>query len=266
MPESFCPRCGSNQVSNDECLQCGVIISRFLEPLPPPRYTMTGSPIRNAMEAAQEHHRRMRRARMQTRLIGLGMLLALMLVGYATYRTIKKGTAPYIGPYKNVEHVFGLGFAKEGWNHYSAGDLKDFGIGGVADAFWHGDDPDDPEILLLVHRGSVGVRVPDPFQGEGVDRLQQATEDHLQSLMKDAGYEVDFTSGKRTGLTAGPGFRFEADLTKNERQRAAVFYCGYRPGGGLYAVIFIGTPEAMHAHEEELEKLGKSLNFHISVI
>lgn len=202
---------------------------------------------------------------MQTRLIGTGLLLVVLLGGLALYRTLKRNAAAYVGPYKNAEHVFGLGFANPGWSHYSKGDLDDFGIGGVADAFWHGDNPDHPDILLVVHRGSVGMRYPAPFEGEAAGRFQQATGDHLQELMEDAGYEIEFTSAEKIGLGGSSGFLFFADLAKEEEQLGAIFYCGYRYGN-LYSVIFIGTPEQLRVHETELKKIGKSLNFHISVI
>lgn len=268
MADQLCPRCGSDKIFNDECLKCGVIISRFMLPgeAPSPQdYPVIGSPIRSAIENAEEHHRRMRQSRMQTRLISTGLLLLIFLGGLAVYRTIKKGAAAYTGPYKNSEHVFGLAFAETGWSHYSQGDLNDFGIGGVADAFWRGDDPDDPEILLVVHRGSVGMRLPDPFTGDAADQFQLATRDHLQELLESAGYGLDFTSEKRTSVGGNPGFVFLADATQEEKQLEAMIYCGFRYGG-LYAVIFIGTPERMNAGKTELEKIGKSLNFHAGPI
>lgn len=253
---------------NDECLKCGIIISRFglSQPVPAaPRYTVTGSPIRSVLEDAAEHHRRMRRARMQTRLIGTSLLLVVLFGGFAIYRTLIRGAAAYVGAYKNVEHVFGLNFPNPGWSHYSKDELDVFGIGGVVDGFWHGDNPDDPDILLVVHRGDVGMQYPDPFQGEAGARFEQATRDHLEEVMRGAGYEIEFTSTQKITLGGSSGSVFLADLVKKEKQLGGKFFCGYRYGN-LYAVIMIGTPEQMDANETELNKIGKSLNFHISVI
>src|SRR5262245_58958157 len=123
-----CPKCGSDQVINDQCLKCGIVVSKFAAQTstvsfvaPPAETSSTGYRI---PQATVDHRTRLKKTKLQTQIIGIVMVLALIGSVYGAYRFLTHRAAAVSSLFKNQKLNYAMRFPETGskWNHYSEGD------------------------------------------------------------------------------------------------------------------------------------------------
>ncbi|HET6268049.1 MAG TPA: hypothetical protein VFG11_10065 [Acidobacteriota bacterium] len=273
MPVLKCPKCDSENVLNDQCLKCGIVVSKYMKqmeemeeipPIAPPKYAVPLSPIGAAMKDAGAYHESQAKQNRQARIILLIVFLLLVGIAFLGYRYVKQRASAFGGIYRRPD-AYGMHLPDQGWSHYAAGDTIPYGLPSGKDGFYKGDQPDRPDLLLVVYSDYVPVEVAeDPAQIQ-TDDLKNYIQETLSKKVKDAGYECDFKSMEPVRLPAGKGFVLHAELTRGEEWRQATFYCAFRMRL-MYSMLFIGNPDILPAQEDEVEGIGKSLTFTVSPI
>ncbi len=235
MAEQKCPKCGSDRIFKRRMSQVRnhrFTIYPFTGRAGRSRYTVTGTPIQSVLEDAQAHHRRMRRARMQTRLIGTGLLWRYFSAFFCFSYAEKRGC----GLPRSVQKYRACvrsGFSGRRLESLRQGDLDDFGIAGVADAFWRGDNPMIRMSCWCAPWLRRTEEYPDPFEGDAEAQFREATRDYLTKLMKDAGYECEFTPNRRSVWPASPVLFFSQTSRNRKKNSTRCSTCGYRYGGSM---------------------------------
>ena len=145
----LCPKCGSNQVLNDQCLKCGIIVSKFranapaagspvsfvantAEPRKPQEYSYT------LPESVIAHEAVRKKTKLHTRLIGLSIIAILVIGGYTTYSLLRQRAARTVGDYKNLKVHYSIKFPqpKSEWFHYADGEADLAILKDAQDAFY----------------------------------------------------------------------------------------------------------------------------------
>ncbi len=278
-----CPKCGSDQVLNDECLKCGVMVSKAhsttstsMKPISyvAPDSTATdplqkdiSAPVwRPPQERVVSIPVRPRRGQLETNLVKLVILVLLVGGGYQLYTFIKNRASAYSGFYRNNIYYFGVMIPEKGWSHYQTGDIKAKEFKDAHDAFYRGSDPDDPEIAMLIwSEPVVKKKVPRVFDDETSEKMLQAIEAEILRRMEGAGLQCEITEASKTKIAGNDGFVVHANVNKKELFMKTIIYCGFNETRA-YTIQFIGNGEKMTDLQEEIEQIVKTLQFDISFI
>lgn len=231
MPVLKCPKCDSDNVLNDQCLKCGIVVSKYLKqmeemeqipPVVPPKYDVPLSPIRAAMKDPDAYRETLAKQKHQTKIITLVLLLLIAGGAFLSYRYIKQRASAFGGIYHRPD-AYGMRLPDQGWSHYNPGDTMPFGLPSGRDGFYKGEQPERPDLLLVVYDDFVPVEVEeDPVQNQ-TDQLKDFIVEALSKKFKDAGYECDVKSMEPIGLPAGKGFVLHAELTPGRRMAPGHF-------------------------------------------
>src|SRR5580765_6803167 len=107
MNPATCPKCGSDQVLNDQCLKCGIVLSRYHKPGQPSSApvsfvaTTEDKPVGYSIPAAILEKQKLRSA-----LVTVLVLCLVLLAGYSGYRFFLRRAAHYSGTYRNGAEIF----------------------------------------------------------------------------------------------------------------------------------------------------------------
>lgn len=275
MAGSPCPRCGSDQVLNDQCVKCGIVISKYrperTQPstpvsfvaappvdLPAPGYSIPAS----VLEVQKARERSRQRARIVTALV----IFALLATLYMTYRFFERRASHYSGMYKNGNLLFVLKFPEQDsrWYHYREGEPDVALYKGVKDAFYRGDDADEPEVVIGVFLDHLGAQ-PERFPADMVSRIQTQTEDALMKMMSDNGVDCTITKSELIHPGENDGFRLEADVQVDGNPMKMIAVRAFHVDHAFW-FIASGTQEAMENNAAEVNGLLGTISFRMSII
>jgi hypothetical protein len=286
MTHNRCPKCGSDQVLNDECLKCGVLVSKAQHltsstGMKPISYvspeTTTGvvseqpasAPVPAWRPPVQDHVISMpvksQKGVMERRLLLLIIVVLLIGGGYQFYRFLVHQTSAYSGYYRNDVYYFTMNLPEKGWSHYRVGDLKDPEFKDAHDAFYRGKDPDDPEIKMLIWSEGVGrKKVPKRFDEETAGKMLDSIEREIVQRMEDAGLKCEITQSSKTLIGGNDGFVVHANVTKGELFMKTTIYCGFAESRA-YTIQFVGNDQKMTDFQQELDEIMSSFEYDVSL-
>ncbi|HSP06711.1 MAG TPA: hypothetical protein VLR94_06005 [Acidobacteriota bacterium] len=271
-----CPKCGSDQILNDQCLKCGIVVSRYRASGPAAGaspVSFVAAPTQNQQPSGStipasvlERQQVRRRSSQKTMLVTAAVVGVLFMAGYFAYRFFLLNASHYSGLYKNGKLLFSLKFPESDsqWYHYQPGEPDSALYRGVADAFHRGKDPDHPDIVVGVLTESIAA-VPDRLDAGTASRMKSETEDALLQLMIDRGIDGTITNSRITRPGGNDGFRIDADIKMDGRPLKLIAVRAYNVNF-VYWFFLSGTEDSMNANEKEVEGLVSSIDFKMSVI
>jgi hypothetical protein len=281
---SRCPKCGSDQILNDECLNCGVLVSKAhittsttMKPISYVAPETTGA-VPEAQNTAQTGWRpapyqpiasiplEPKKGQLERKLVSLVIILLLIGGGYQLYRFLMHKASAYSGYYRNNVYYFTVTLPDHGWSHYQPGDLKVKEFKDAHDAFYRGDDADDPEVTMLIWSEPVGrKKVPRHFNEQTSQTMLGAIQNEIDERMENAGLQCQITQAGPKMIGGNDGFVVEANVNKDELFMKTFIYCGFAETRA-YTIQFIGNNEKINELQSEIEKIIDSFGFDISII
>jgi hypothetical protein len=274
-----CPKCGSDQILNDECLKCGVLVSKAqittsssMKPISYVAPETTGA-VPEQKDASAPGWRpvpqdrvvsmpvKQKKGQVEKKLVLLLIMFLLVGGGYQLYRFVKYRASAYSGYYRNHMYYFGLTLPDEGWSHYQAGDIKAREFKDAHDAFYRGSDPQDPEVAMLIWSEPVQKKkVPHIFDEETSAKILNSIEQEISRRMEKAGLQCEITEASKKTIGGNDGFVVHANVTKKELFMKTIIYCGFDQTRA-YTIQFMGNDQKMTDLQEEIEKIIKSFQF-----
>jgi hypothetical protein len=266
-----CPKCGSDQVLNDQCLKCGIVISKF---------TKSSQPVSFVAPSHQSHKEHSytiskdtlkyeqvrQKQKIQTLLIGAGIIIGLVLVVSIIWHFFSSQASAYSGVYKNGTVLYGMYFpdTAQKWYHAEANNLEDLGLKNPDDAFYRGEDRDDPDLSFVVFVRSIQP-LPDKFSDDQKERMLEEEENALLKRMKLEGVSCEIVDDGSRSVGGNDGFFMEAEIDNDGKIYRAFILNGYYYNRG-YTIFFVGPDHKMKKQKDEVEKLMESFTFKTSVI
>lgn len=266
-----CPKCGSDQVLNDQCFKCGIVISKFQKAsqpvsfVAPSRHSHKEHSYTISKETIQYQEVR-KKQKLQTLMIGGGIVVILGLIALIVWHYLSNVASVYSGVYKNPAVLYGMFFPDGGakWYHGKANNLEDVGLKDPQDAFYRGEDRDDPDLSFVVFIRSIQP-VPDKLSDQQKDSMLEEEEDLVLKRMKLAGVSCEIVDSGSRNVGGSDGFYQEAEITNNNRVYRAFILNGYYYNRG-YTLFFVGPDEKMEKQKEDLKRLMDSFTFKTSVM
>lgn len=278
-----CPKCGSDQILNDECLKCGVLVSKAhittstgMKPISyvPPETTgpvpeQHSAPIPAWRPPIQDRVVSMpvksKKGVLERRLVLLIIVVLLIGGGYQLYKFLMHKASAYSGYYRNNIYYFVVNIPEKNWSHYRPGDLKRREFKDAHDAFYRGSDPDDPEVAMLIwSEGIVTKKVPTRFDEGTAEQMLRSIELEITQRMENAGLHCEITESSRKMIGGNDGFVVHANVTKDDLFMKTIIYCGFAETRA-YTVQFLGNDEKMTDLQTEIEGIMSSFNYDISL-
>lgn len=267
----ICPKCGSDQVLNDQCLKCGIVISKYTKSSQPVSFV---APSRQShkehsytiSKETLEYEQVRKKQKFQTLLIGIGIVVALVLIVFIIWNFLSNRATAYSGVYKNPSVLYGMYFPGNGakWYHARANNLESLGIKDPADAFYRGEDRDDPDLSFAVFVRSVQP-LPDSLSEEQKQRMLEEEENLLIRRMKLQSVSCEIVDSGSRSVGGKDGFYQEVEIDSDGKLYRAFVLSGYYYNRG-YTIFFVGPDEKMEQQKDELNKLMESFTFKTSVI
>jgi hypothetical protein len=278
-----CPQCGSDQILNDECLKCGVLISKAhittsagIKPIsyvppettaPVPEQKGTSGPAWRppVQDRIVSIPVKSRKKEIERKIVLIIITILLIAGGYQLYRFLKHKASAYGGYYRNNVYYFTLKLPDEGWSHYQTGDMQSREFKDAHDAFYRGDDMDDPEVTMLIWSERVQKKlVPRHFDDETAAKMLGSIEEEIIQRMDTAGLQCDITESSRKTIGGNDGFVVHADVTKEDVFMKTMIYCGFAEERA-YTIQFLGNDGKMTELQPEIEQIMSTFNFDISL-
>lgn len=265
-----CPKCGSDQILNDQCLKCGIVISKFAKAsqpvsfVAPSRQSHKEHSYTISRETLQYEEVR-KKQKLQSLLIGAGIIAGVVLIGFIIWQFLSNQASAYSGMYRNPTVLYGIFFPDTGkWFHGKANNLEDIGLKDPADAFYRGENRDDPDLTFAVFVRSVQPQ-PEKFSEVQKETMLEEEEDLLLKRMKQENVSCEIVDSGSRNVGGNDGFYMEAEITQDKRVYRAFILNGYYYNRG-YSLFFVGPDEKMGKQKEDVEKLMSSFTFKTSVM
>ena len=287
---SHCPKCGSDQILNDECLKCGVLVSRVrsrgsssdldssgpIQPIsfvapsraaPANPAASSPPPARSLSSVLREagYSRPREKNNFRANVIWTVILLVFVGGGYQIYKYFVRQASVYRGYYWNSTQRFSLNLPQDGWSHYQAVELQSLDLKDAQDAFYRGDDPDDPEVVMVVWTEYSPELVPDRFDPETSDKILETIETEVLRRMTKASLEPEIAESGSTRVGGNDGFVIRANLKKEQLRLKTIIYCAFNQHSA-YTVQFLGKENFLHQSEEEIRRMMASFDFQQSLL
>jgi hypothetical protein len=283
MATTRCPKCGSDQILNDECLKCGVLVSRAhvttstsMKPISYVAPETTGA-VPEAQNVSTSGWRpafqdrvasvtvKEKKNQLETKIFWAIVLVLAAGGFYQLYRFLVHRASAYGGYYRNDIYYFGMRLPDKGWSHFQPGDLKQKEFKDAHDAFYRGESPDNPDVTMLIWSEPLRSKVPQHFDEETSAKMLHSIEEEVQSRMTRAGLTCHITESKRRGIGTNDGFVVHAHVTKDQLSMETIIYCGFAETRA-YTIQFLGGDEKMKELEPEIDKIMTSFGFDISIL
>jgi hypothetical protein len=268
MDRTTCPKCGSNQILNDECLKCGIIISKFLKPAPvsnaPLSFVAPAAsqlPAGVALPEDNQYKKALEQNKRTTRIFIGTMVVALVIVSLIIFYYFRKTTSTYGGLYRNDKVLFVLRLPEKGWSHYFSNELDSLLLTGSQDAFYRGEQRNNPDIFVAVWLKITPTAVPENISHEKRQELMDEAVNEITAQMEQAHLEFNIANSQ----FEGSGAIMEAEVVQGNQQMKALIRTAYRLNRA-YTMIILGRQEAMATYRDEVERIFNSLSFKMSVI
>lgn len=267
-----CPKCGSNQVLNDQCLKCGIVVSKFTKTSQPVSFVAPTSRQSykehsySISKETLEYEQVRKKQKLHTTLVGIGIVTALALIAFIVWHFLTHQASVYSGTYKNGHLIYGMYFPDTGskWYHARANNLESLGIKDPDDAFYRGDNRDEPELSFAVYVRSIQP-VPERLNNEQRQRMLSIEEDLLIKRMKLQGVSCEIVDSISRAVGGNDGFMIEAEIDKGGELYRAFVLSGYYYSRG-YTIFFVGPDEKMEDNQEELQRMMDFFTFKTSII
>jgi hypothetical protein len=269
---SPCPKCGSDQILNDQCVKCGIVISKYRAPgaepvsfVAAPRQTELPAPGYSIPASVIEQQKVRAKSKRITQAIAVGMILAVVGFGTLTYRFLTHRASQYSGLYKNGRMLFLLKLPQKDskWYHFREDESDSPLFKDAMDGFYRG-DADDPEIGLGIWLQKIPAQ-PDRFPPGTVNQLQTQAEDDLLQMMVNHGIDCTLTTTELLRVGDNDGFRMDADITIEDKPMKLIALRGYHVDHG-YWFLLSATEATMNENEEEIERILGSISYDMSLI
>lgn len=268
MNGSVCPKCGSNRILNDECLGCGIIVSKFQRAeknasspvsfVAPP---LTSHPAGPSVITDNQYKIALQKNKMYTRIIVCVAALILAGAVFLGFQHFRKTTSAYGGLYKNDRQIFNLRFPEQGWSHYYSNELDSLPLKSPQDAFYSGKDRDDPEIFLGMWVHLLPRMVQPTISDDQRQELFDTATDEILTKMEAAGLDCTITQSEFRGT----GAVIDAEILRGEQRLKAKIRTAYWLNRA-YTLIIMGQEEAMDSANDDIESIVNSLRFLMSVV
>jgi hypothetical protein len=267
----ICPKCGSDQVLNDQCLKCGIVVSKFHKAsqpvsfVAPSRHSHKEHSYTISKETLQYEEVR-KKLKLQSLMIGIGIVAVLALIVFIIWHFLSNQASVFSGVYRNPSVLYGIFFPEGGakWYHGRANNLDDLGLKDPQDAFYRGEDRDDPDLSFVVFIRSVQP-LPEKLSDQQKDSMLEEEEDLVLKRMKLAGVSCEIVDSGSRNVGGNDGFYMEAEIKPEEKVYRAFILNGYYYNRG-YALFFIGPDERVDKQKEDIEKLMNSFTFKTSMM
>jgi hypothetical protein len=279
-----CPKCGSDQVLNDECLKCGVLVSKAhsttstsMKPIsyvapettaPNPEQKDISAPVWRppAQDRVVSIPIKPKKGVLERNLLNIVILILLVGGGYQLYTFIKNRASAYSGYYRNNIYYFGVTLPEKGWSHYQGGDIKKKEFKDAHDAFYRGSNPNDPEVAMLIWSEPVmKKKVPRIFDEDTSKKMLKSIELEILRRMEGAGLHCEITEASRKKIAGNDGFVVHANVNKKDLFMKTIIYCGFNQTRA-YTIQFMGNDEKMTDLQEEIERIINTFQFDINFI
>jgi hypothetical protein len=268
MNGSVCPKCGSNRILNDECLGCGIIISKFQRaeknassPVSFVAPTLSSHPSGASGITDNQYKIALQKNKMYTRIFVCVAALILAGAAFLGFQHFRKTTSSYGGLYRNDRQIFNLRFPEQGWSHYYSNELDSLPLKSPQDAFYSGKDRDDPEIFLGMWVRLLPRKVEPTVSDDHRQELFDNATDEILSKMEAAGLDCTITQSE----FSGNGAIMDAEIFRGEKRLKAKIRTGYWLNRA-YTLIIMGEERAMDSSNEEIQRIINSLSFKMSVV
>ena len=267
-----CPKCGSDQILNDQCVKCGIVISKYRAPgaepvsfVAAPRQTDLPAPGYSIPAAVIEQQKARAKSKQITRAITVAILLVIVGFTTMTYRFLTHRASHYSGLYKNGKMLFVLKLPQKDskWYHFQEGESDSPLYKDTMDGFYRG-DADDPEVGLGIWLERIPAQ-PERFPADSVSQIQTQAEDDLVQMMVKHGIDCTVTNTELLRVGDNDGFRMDADITVKDKPMKLIALRGYHVDHGFWFLIS-GTEATMNENEEEIDRIIGSISYDISLI
>ncbi len=281
---STCPKCGSGQIENDQCMKCGIVISKHRTDQSSAAILTSGSisfvapaasvtPAQPAAspgayswkapsvpETAAAYHQARKRSALQRNVLALGLLLGVLVIGYWVFHFFMQKASTFSGYYWNSRLRFSLTFPEKGWSHYPNSQMGSVPMKEVRDAFYRGGSFRTPEVLLAIWTTDTSEKYDTSFDDETLAQRLSALESETATRMEQLGFQMETTDSGRTSMNTNDALVLRADLSKNDAGYKTIIYVGYS-GHTSYTVQFIGKQEPMDQAADEIRDMMSTFDF-----
>ena len=282
---SVCPKCGSNQIANDQCMKCGIVISKHRSEQSSSGILTSGSisfvaptssvtPVQPAASpsgadawktpstgaTAAAYHQAQKRSAVQRNILALSLLIGVLAIGYASFRFFLQQASTFSGYYWNTRLRFSLEFPQKGWCHYRDSQMESLPIKEVKDAFYRGGSSRSPGVFMGIWTAYATSEYPGSFDDDTIDRMLEDLETETMTRMEQLGFQMETTDKGRTSMNGDDAIVLRADLRKNDTLYKTTVYVGYSKRTS-YAVQFLGKQEAMDQAGDEIQNMMSSFDF-----
>jgi hypothetical protein len=194
-------------------------------------------------------------------------VLAVLLVGggYQGYKYLVHRASAYQGYYRNDVYFFTLTIPESGWSHYQSQQLKKREFKDAHDAFYYGNDPENPDVTMLIWSEVLRQNIPAHFNQETSQKTLDAIKDEVKRRMETAGLECNITESSPKTIGGNDGFVVQARVTKDQIKMKTIIFCGFNEQRA-YTVQFLGVDEKISTVEPQIERIINSFSYDISII
>jgi hypothetical protein len=253
---------------NDECLACGIILSKFQRaeknaPSPVSFVAPTLPSTAGAPSAVTDNQYKVALEKSKTYIqISLIVLLVTLVGGgFLLFQHFRKSTSAYGGLYRNDRQIFAIRFPNRGWNHYYSNEFSTLPLKNPKDAFYFGNDRDDPDIFLGMWVEIMPQQVPSTISDERRQDLFDTASDEITAKMEAAGLDCTITQSE----FRGNGAIMDAEVLRGQERLVAKIRTAYWLNRS-YTLIILGKEESMASEEEEILRILNSLSFNMSIV
>lgn len=268
MNGNVCPKCGSNRILNDECLGCGIIISKFQRaeknassPVSFVAPTLPSHPAGASVITDNQYKIALQKNKMYTRIFVCVAAFIIALAVFLGFRHFRIKTSSYGGLYRNDRQIFNLRFPEQGWSHYYSNELDSLPLKSPQDAFYYGKDRDDPEILLGMWIHLLPRMVKPGISDDQRQELFDAATDEILAKMEAAGLDCTITQSE----FRGNGAVMDAEILRGQQRLKAKIRTSYWMNRA-YTLIIMGEEKAMDSANDDILRIINSLSFKMSVV
>lgn len=282
---STCPKCGSGQIANDQCMKCGIVISKHrtdqsssailtsgsISFVAPAASVTPAQPAASPSDAyswkapsvadtAAAYHQARKRSAAQRNVFALGLLVGVLVIGYGAFHFFMQKASAFSGYYWNTRLRFSLSFPEKGWSHYRDSQMGSVPMKEVEDAFYRGGSYRTPGVLMGIWTTDSSNKYATMFDDATLAQRLADLESETATRMEQLGFQMEITDSGRTSMNTYDALVLRADLSKNDTGYKTIVFVGYS-GHTSYTVQFIGKQEQMEQAADEIRDMMSTFDF-----
>jgi len=211
-------------------------------------------------DTAAAYHQAQKRGAIQRNILALALLVAVLAIGYGSFRFFMQKAANFGGYYWNTRLHFSLSLPEKGWCHYRDSQMGSVPMKEVKDAFYRGDSYRTPDVLMGIWTTYATREYAGSFDDTTLDQMLADLETDTMTRMEQLGFQMETNDSGRTSMNSNDALILRADLQKNDTLYKTTIYVGYFKRTS-YTVQFLGKQEQMDQAEEEIKKMMSTFDF-----